>query len=265
MISSKTTIMMPTFNICNVFKLLLLAFALAIFPFTCEAKIYLLSIGISNYPGTKNDLRLPHNDAATMQWLYKENQQAKVCLLMNDKAKVATVKKALQKMVSIATADDIVVMFFSGHGIKGGFVCYDGFLYYSDIYSAMASFKSKNKMVFADACFSGAMRQGKSNTYASSNSNNTNNVMFFLSCRSNEKSIETPSMTNGFFTYALQHGLRGGADKNRDRIITAKELFDYVSTKVKKESGNRQHPVMWGKFSNNMPVMKWQDHNKKKK
>lgn len=133
MISSKTTIMMPTFNICNVFKLLLLAFALAIFPFTCEAKIYLLSVGISNYPGTKNDLRLPHNDAATMQWLYKENQQAKVCLLMNDKAKVATVKKALQKMVSIATADDIVVMFFSGHGIKGGFVCYDGFLYYSDI------------------------------------------------------------------------------------------------------------------------------------
>ena len=79
--------------------------------------------------------------------------------------------------------------------------------------------------------------------------------MLFLSCRSNEKSIETPKMTNGFFTYALQHGLRGGADKNKDRIITAKELFDYVS--VKKESGNRQHPVMWGKFSNNMPVMKW--------
>ena len=183
--------------------------------------------------------------------------QAKVCLLMNDKAKVATVKKALQKMVSIATADDIVVMFFSGHGVKGGFICYDGFLYYSDIYAAMASCKSNNKMVFADACFSGAMRQGKNNTNASSNSINNGNVMFFLSCRSNEKSIETPKMTNGFFTYALQHGLRGGADKNLDRIITAKELFDYVSAKVKKESGNRQHPVMWGKFSNNMPVMKW--------
>jgi uncharacterized caspase-like protein len=65
------------------------------------------------------------------------------------------------------------------------------------------------------------------------------------------------AITLGFFTYALQHGLRGGADKNRDRIITAKELFDYVSEKVKKNSGNRQHPVMWGKFSDDMPVMKW--------
>lgn len=175
---------------------------------------------------------------------------------MNDKAKVATVKKALQNMAALATEDDIVVMFFSGHGVKGGFVCYDGFLYYSDIYSAMGACKSRNKMIFADACFSGAMRQENSSSPNGSTHKNSN-VMLFLSCRSNEKSIETPKMTNGFFTYALQHGLRGGADTNKDRIITAKELFDYVSAKVKKESNNRQHPVMWGKFSNNMPVMKW--------
>lgn len=226
-------------------------------PLTVQAKIYLLSIGISDYPGTQNDLRLPHNDAATMQWLYKENKHAQVCLLMNDKAKVATIKKALQKMAAIATPNDIVVMFFSGHGIKGGFVCYDGFLYYNDIYSAMALCKSKNKMVFADACYSGAMRQSKRNAKVKSNVNKTSNVMFFFSCRSNELSIETSKMTNGFFTYALQHGLRGGADKNRDRIITAKELFGYVSAKVKQKSANRQHPVMWGNFSDNMPVMRW--------
>ena len=172
----------------------LLAFALVLTPLVCQAKIYLLSVGISDYPGTKNDLRLPHNDAATMQWLYKQNSQAKVCLLMNDKAKVATVKKALQKMVSLATEDDIVVMFFSGHGVKGGFVCYDGFLYYSDIYSAMGACKSRNKMIFADACFSGAMRQENSSSPNGNNHKNSN-VMLFLSCRSNEKSIETPKMT----------------------------------------------------------------------
>ena len=247
--------MMLTLHLRNIVKPLLLLAMLVMLPLTNQAKIYLLSVGISDYPGTKNDLRLPHNDAATMQWLYKENKQAKVCLLMNDKAKVATVKKALQKMAALATADDIVVMFFSGHGVKGGFVCYDGFLYYNDIYSAMNACKSKNKMIFADACFSGAMRQGS--TQSATSSPSQSNIMLFLSCRSNEKSIETPKMTNGFFTYALQHGLRGGADTNKDRIITAKELFNYVSEKVKKESGNRQHPVMWGKFSNNMAVMKW--------
>lgn len=236
-------------------KSLLLTMFLALTPFVAEARIYLLSVGVSDYPGTQNDLRLPHNDAATIQWLYKENEQAKTVLLMNDKATISNVKTALKNMAAKATANDICVFFFSGHGVKGGFVCYDGVLTYADVASALTACKSNNKMVFADACYSGAIRDNSavSTKYDSWN----HNIMLFLSCRSNEASIETPTMTNGFFTYALQHGLRGGADKNKDRIITAKELFDYVSSKVKKESNNRQHPVMWGKFPNSMPVMKW--------
>lgn len=220
-----------------------------------EAKIYLLSVGVSDYPGTRNDLRLPHNDAATMQWLYKENKQAKTVLLMNNKATVVNVKVALKNMATKATVNDICVFFFSGHGVKGRFVCYDGFLSYADVASALSACKSKNKMVFADACFSGAIRDnGK---VSSKYDEWKHNIMLFLSCRSHEVSIETPTMTNGFFTYALQHGLRGGADKNKDHTITAKELFNYVSAKVKKESNDRQHPVMWGKFADNMPVIKW--------
>ena len=240
---------------CKGIKASLLALLLALTPSVCQAKIYLLSVGISDYPDTRNDLRLPHNDAATMQWLYKENRHAKVCLLMNDKAKVQTVKKALRKMVSSAKADDIVVMFFSGHGVKGGFLCYDGFLYYSDIYSAMSVCKSKNRMIFADACFSGAMRQDKKHNGHMSPTNS--NVMLFLSCRDDEASIEATKMTNGFFTYALQQGLRGRADTNRDKVITARELFNYVSEDVREKSHGRQHPVMWGKFPDTMPVMKW--------
>ena len=239
----------------NMIKSLLVSLVMLLVSSAAEARIYLLSVGISDYPGTQNDLRLPHNDAATMQWLYKENKQAKTVLLMNDKATVSNVKIALKNMAAKATANDICVFFFSGHGVKGGFVCYDGFLTYADVASALSACKSNNKMVFADACFSGAIRDnsGVSAKYDSWN----HNIMLFLSCRSNEVSIETPKMTNGFFTYALQHGLRGGADKNKDRTITAKELFDYVSAKVKKESNNRQHPVMWGKFPDSMPVMKW--------
>ena len=64
-------------------------------------------------------------------------------------------------------------------------------------------------------------------------------------------------MNKGFFTSCLQNGLRGRADANGDRIITAKELFDYVSKGVKRLSGDKQHPVMWGRFSDEMVVMKW--------
>ncbi len=222
-----------------------------------EAKIYLVAVGVSDYPGTENDLRLPHSDATTMQWVYKENKHASTRLLTNSKATVSAVKSAMSDLFGKATADDIVVLFFSGHGVKGGFVCYDGFLKYSDVKSAMSSCKSKNKMIFADACFSGAMRESGSQTTSDYTSFKNSQLMLFLSCRSNELSIENRNMTNGFFTYALQHGLRGGADANRDRKITAKELFNYVSKKVKSKSKDKQHPVMWGKFPEDMVVMKW--------
>lgn len=91
MINKTTTTMHQTSLSHKFCKSLLLTMLLVLTPIMAEAKIYLLSVGISNYPGTQNDLRLPHNDAATMQWLYKENKQAKTVLLMNDKATVANV------------------------------------------------------------------------------------------------------------------------------------------------------------------------------
>ena len=81
--------------------------------------------------------------------------------------------------------------------------------------------------------------------------------MLFLSSRGNETSIERRDMKNGFFTSCLQKGLRGGADTNKDRTITTKELFNYVSNGVRRLSDDKQHPVMWGKFSDNMAVLKW--------
>lgn len=243
------------FMMHNNLKSLLLFIVLVLLPCALEAKIYVVSVGISDYQGTRNDLRLPHNDAATIEWVYKQNKNAEVKLLRNDRATVANVKSAMRTLFSKAKANDIVVLYFSGHGVKGGFVCYDGYLQYSDVATAMNNSKCNSKMVFADACFSGAIRD---NAKVSSSYNSFGkNIMLFLSCRSNEVSIETPRMTNGFFTYALQHGLRGGADKNRDRTITAKELFNYVSAKVKKNSNDKQHPVMWGSFPDNMPVIKW--------
>jgi len=85
---------------------------------------------------------------------------------------------------------------------------------------------------------------------------NSQNVMLFLSSRTNEMSRET-QFQNSLFTIFLERGLRGGADKNKDRQITAREMFDFVHNGVTEASGNKQHPVMWGKFDNNMTIIKW--------
>ena len=224
---------------------------------TVCAKTYLVSVGIADYPGTNNDLALPTRDATTITALYSRNSQVTYKQLLNAQASRKNILSALRTVFAQAGSNDIVVFFFSGHGYEGGLVAYDGLLSYTEVRKAMAKSKSRNKMIFADACFSGQFRQEASSSSQTTSSYKKANVMLFLSSRSNETSIESPGMSNGFFTTYLQKGLRGNADANRDRVITARELFNFVQQGVVSLSHGRQHPVMWGNFSDNMPVMRW--------
>lgn len=221
---------------------------------SAKNKVHLVAVGIADYPGTANDLTLPANDAASVKWLYEKNSNAVTTILTNSTATKNAILSTIRTTFQNSSTDDIVVFFFSGHGYKGGFVAYDGYLSYEEVRKAMSVTHCKNKMIFADACFSGKMRQG-SPTVKQEHKNS--NVMLFLSSRDNETSIERRDMKNGFFTFCLINALRGKSDTNRDRTITAKELFKFVSDNVKALSKNKQHPVMWGHFSDDMPIIVW--------
>ena len=219
-----------------------------------SSNVFLVSVGIADYPGTANDLMLPTADAKAIVDLYKTNGKASTRLILNAKATRSNIIKTANELFKNAKQDDIVVLFFSGHGIPGGFCAHDDFLLYDDIRAIFTNCKSKHKMIFADACFSGKMREPSDGRKRISSDSD---VMLFLSSRQNETSIGRPGMKNGYFTACLVKCLKGAADNNRDRKITAKELFDSVSKGVIRLSNNEQHPVMWGNFSNNMIVMQW--------
>lgn len=235
----------------------------AIFLTVClslGAKTYLVSVGIadySGYPSKINNLRLTTKDAKTIADLYSKNTSVEYSLLLDGKATKSRILKAITKVFNKAKPNDIVVFFFSGHGYPGGFCAYDGNLGYDEVRNAMAQSKSRNKMMFVDACRSGGMRVDETAAQGAITAAKNANVMLFLSSRNNENSIERSDMTNGFFTTYLQKGLKGNADANRNRIITAKELYDFVHKEVSRISRGAQHPVMWGNFSDNMPVMIW--------
>ena len=222
--------------------------------------IFLVAVGISDYPGDEHDLNLPATDARTMVNLYKRNSLATTVLLTDKQATVTNIVNNIKSVFSKAEEDDIVVFYFSGHGSPGCFCAYDNNLTYKAIKKAFASSKCKNKMIFADACYSGGLRQSNKKTSNSSAASGLN-VLLFLSCKDGETSLELPGMKNGLFTAHLERCLRGGADVNNDRIITAKELFipvhDNVAKTAAKHKNHQQHPVMWGRFSDNMPVMIW--------
>lgn len=219
-----------------------------------SSNVFLVAVGIADYPGRANDLSLPVSDAKAIVELYSVNRAASTKLIINEKATRRNIIDSANSLFKKAKADDIIVLFFSGHGIPGGFCAYDDFLMYDDIKAIFANCKAKNKMIFADACFSGKMREPAANRERFSRDAS---IMLFLSSRHNETSIERAGMKNGFFTACLIKCLKGAADRNHDRAITAKELYDGVSEGVIQLSNDRQHPVMWGNFSDNMIVMQW--------
>lgn len=224
------------------------------------ARTYLVAVGICDYsgfPSKIHNLRLPVNDAKAIADLYAKNTNVDYTLLLDKKATSANIKKAIRKVLGQAGEDDIVVFSFSGHGYTGGLCAADGRLKYDDIKKEIASLNCKNKMMFIDACRSGGIREKSGNGFSIPAANDDTNIMLFLASRNNENSIEQIAMKNGFFTTWLIKALRGNADANRDRTITARELFDFVSENVARISNNKQHPVMWGNFSKDMPVMKW--------
>ena len=57
------------------------------------------------------------------------------------------------------------------------------------------------------------------------------------------------------FTYFLLKGLKGDADINNDQIVSAGEIFGYVSQEVRRETYNQQTPrIPFGNFQWDFPL-----------
>lgn len=234
-------------------RLVIIALFLAFVP-VAHAKTYVVAAGINKYANGSR-LRYCETDVANFCSIM-QRQGAVVYRYTGNSATKANILAALRKVCNMASGEDAVIFFFSGHGLQGGFCPYDitstgaNLLTYGEMQRVFKTSLARRKMVFADACHSGGMRQDKSNATSKVK---TSSVMFFLSSRGSEYSIESPR-GGGLFTINLVNGLRGNADYNGDKYVTAQEIFSYVSSNVKSSSRNRQHPVMWGKFNNNMVI-----------
>ncbi len=234
-------------------RILTLTLTVLLCTLVVHGRTFVVCAGISDYPGTANDLHVCDDDARTLHRIFQTNG-ASCTTIVNSDVTVQRLLSALQASFLQASPKDVIVFFFSGHGYPGGLCLYDKHLAYENIFDVMRKSHAGSKIIITDACFAGKMRKNESRPQMTS----PRNIMLFLSSRSAEKSIEGPNR-NSLFTLHLERALRGGADSNRDRVITASELFSYVHQRVVKSSGGRQHPVMWGRFNRNMAVIRWNE------
>ncbi len=145
---------------------------------------------------------------------------------------------------------DMVVVFISSHGFlwKGEELRIQGADYKSenrwatsisyekDLISVLENMKCK-KLILMDACHSGkgGSKDAASDVNAVIKKLNENRdaMTTIASSRGDEKSFEDDYWKNGAFTKAVKDALQGGnADTDGNKVITVRELFDYLKKNV---------------------------------
>lgn len=228
-------------------------------------KTYVVSVGLSNYkyPEICPTLPCSRSDAKAVSHFFNDYNGSRVFMLLDENATKAHILEVLKTEFAKSTPDDEIIFVFSGHGVQGGLTTYEtkdinNIVTYNEIQDIMKSAKARRKIILAMACYSGGL-----NLQKSKNSNQRNkrkktektSVMLYTSSRADEVSWESTQMRNSFFITRILEGFNGAADKNKDRKVTARELFNYVNPGVINDTAGMQHPQMWGSFDDSMVVV----------
>lgn len=243
-------------------------------------------IGISEYQDTRipalryasKDAQSFHKWAVSWQGGYAP---ARAKILVDKDATAKSIRKALFEWLKQALEEDVVTIFFAGHGSPESPDSPQNLylLPYDTDYDSIAStafpmwdietalkryIKAKRVIVIADACHSGgvgqsfdlARRAGRGMKVVPVNSGieKLSNIQegVFVMTASGDKQLSQEGKQwgggHGVFTYYLLKGLKGDADFSRDSKVTIGELSSYVSQQVRRATKNAQSPTVAGKY-----------------
>ena len=227
-------------------------------------------VGVSSYTHMPA-LRYSDDDAYRMYAFLKSPEggavpERQIKILIDEDASRNRILKTLQEVFYQADENDMVLLYYSGHGLKGSFIPidYDGFnnrISHEEVFKIFNKSKAKYKVCYADACYSGSMTAMKSvdiNTelrhYYHQLENTKQGVAFLLSSKGEEYSLEDRGLRQGVFTHYLIRGLKGEADTDRNKLVTINELYRFVRWGVRDYTGNLQTPVIMGNYDRHMPL-----------
>ena len=232
-------------------------------------KIWAVVVGIARYEHMPA-LKFADDDANRIFAFLKSPEggalpDEQVRILIDEDATRNNILKAMNEVYMKADENDVIMLYYSGHGLEGTFIPidYDGFenaLGHDEVKDMFNKSKAKHKICYADACHSGSLLAAKS-AFASSLiyfydelDKSSGGTAFMMSSKSKEFSLEDGGLRQGIFSHFLIRGLKGEADLNKNKTITVKELFDWVYTKVREYTGLAQTPMIAGDYDEKMPV-----------
>ena len=203
----------------------------------------------------------------------------RILCLTDEQATVAQVRHALFEFLARADKDDLVMIFFSGHGMPQPgtdnffMLCHDtqpdrmastSFPMW-DIDTALRRFvRAQRVVVFADACHAGAIsspvgtRGGVNpvHQYLRQLALAQPGRLIFTASEVRQLSHESDKWGGGHgaFTHFLLEGLEGQADADGDRVVDVGEIVEYVRSKVSSATQGKQHPDPSGQYDRKLPL-----------
>jgi len=246
---------------------------------------YAVIVGVSKYKHTAiSPLAFADRDAQAFRDFLlspvggaypKEN----VRYLVNEDATLTNVRTALFTFLTKPRKDDLVVIYFAGHGFHDPndrrnlyLLPYDAEMMnmggtalpmweMQDVFNRVI--KARRIITLTDACHSA----GISGQQAFSGGNNLVNQYLVRYAAEGERAVLTASDINesslegeqwggghGVFTYFVLEGMNGRADRNRDGTVTASELFEFVRGEVAKATFDRQNPTALPGLAQDLPL-----------
>jgi hypothetical protein len=253
---------------------------------------YALIIGIKGYPKFRPEekLQFADRDAEKFAEFIQTSEggafpKDNIRILSNGDATRENIFRAINWLSKRVKGDDLVYVFFSGHGVvddrgQAYFMPYDADPNYPDGLGIRADLlfqdlktkvDSKQMVYFIDACHSGAAltvsgvaRDSRANISAEISKLWEKELaaqgavsMAFVSASSNQRSWEDNELRHGIFTFYLLEAMKGTADRNGDDKTTAGEVHRYVLDKVEEHSTRKysiQTPIISPSFDYNFPL-----------
>jgi hypothetical protein len=235
-----------------------------------DIKVWAIVVGVAAYDHMPV-LRYTDDDAYRFYAFLKSPEGGalpddQIEILIDEVATHEGITTAITDLFGRAGPNDLIIFYFSGHGLNGSFlpIDFDGYnnkLTHEEVATLFNQCKAKYKLCLADACHSGslfAMRSAEPepilNQYYASLAKSIAGTALIMSSKGDETSLESAGLRQGVFSHFLIRGLKGEADLNKDKIVSVQELYNFVYANVRDYTGNRQSPVLKGSYDPAMPV-----------
>lgn len=208
-------------------------------PGSSSTRVWTVSVGISDYPGSGNDLPECANDAVKIAEALRNQgltTPEREILLTDAQATRGAITQALQRVAREIQPNDVFVFFYSGHGgqaqgpsrdeeelddIDEYIFVHDGQILDDEMGRLIDGIHARTSLFALDSCFSGG--------FAKDVVTRPGIVGMFSSEEDVTSGVAMQFQAGGYLSHFLRMGINGEGDADpRDGSLTVGELTHYV-------------------------------------